>query len=434
MTHPSAETQNCPIPLSQRWEWGSRQAISFLMQQGAENPGVLSLAAGLVDAATLPGELTSTLATELLADPRQARTALQYGSTAGSPRLRDALLQHLASLEQTTVEGLAITSDQLVLTTGSQQLLSLICEVLFNPGDIALVAAPTYFVFLGTLAGVGARVISIPSDASGMRMDALEQTLELCATNGELERVKLIYLVSDFENPSGVCLAEDRRARVVELAQRYSRNQRILVLEDAAYRELRYDGSAPRSIWSFDGAHESVILAQTFSKSYAPGLRVGYGVLPRDLVGPVIDRKGNEDFGSANFNQNLLALALETGRYQQHVASLRDSYRAKRDAIVQAAETWFADLLGVSWLYPQGGLYLWMSLPQHVDTGFDGELFRYAVQTERVMYVPGGLCYSGPADSRPGHQMRLSFGVLNPAEIDTAMQRLARAVRHVLGE
>jgi len=422
-----------PVRFSQRWEWGSRQAISFLMQQGAENPQVLSLAAGLVDAATLPVELTQSLASELLADPAAARAALQYGSTSGSTRLRDALQGHLAQLEGCSVSDLGITRDQLLLTTGSQQLLSLICEILFDPGDIALVAAPTYFGFLGTLAGVGARAIPVASDQDGMCVEALERTLEELATQGELSKVKLIYVVSDFENPSGVCLSGSRRERVVELARQYSRPQRIFVLEDAAYRELRYYGEPIRSLWSFDPAHEFVILAQTFSKSYSPGLRVGYGVLPQELVPALIDRKGNEDFGSAHFNQNLLAVGVESGRYQQHVAGLRDSYRIKRDAIVAAAEKYFGDIPGVSWWPPSGGLYLWMSLPEGSDTRFEGELFQHAVREEQVMYVPGHLCYPGPMEVRPRHQMRLSFGVLSPQEIDTAMLRLSRSVRYVLG-
>ncbi len=418
-----------PIHYSERWKWGSRQAISFLMEQGVDNPDILTLGAGLVDSETLPVEEVARLVAEICRDPQEARAALQYGSTPGSPRLRTALLQHLASLEKCSSEELGISTDQILLTTGSQQFLSLVCEVLFNPGDICFVAAPTYFVFLGTLAGVGARIIPIRSDEHGMVMEELDGEIARLAEAGELHRVKLIYLVSDFENPSGVCLSARRRQQAVQLAQKWSQKQRILILEDAAYRELRYSGEPLPSIWSFDSDHEYVLLAQTFSKSFSPGLRVGYGVVPTELVGPLSDRKGNEDFGSANFNQHLLAKALESGIYTRHVERVRQAYTRKRDAMLQAADRYFRDIPGVHWVQPDGGLYVWMSLPAGLSASFDNELFVHATREEQVMYVPGSLCYTGPMESRPHNQMRLSFGVLEPELIDRAMLHLSRAVR-----
>lgn len=423
-----------PIPLSDRWRWGSRQAISFLMEQGVDNPDILTLGAGLVDSETLPVEEVAQLVSEICRDPAEGRAALQYGSTPGSPRLRSNLLQHLAGLEKCSRQELGISADQILLTTGSQQFLSLVCEVLFNPGDIAFVAAPTYFVFLGTLAGVGAQAIPIRSDEHGMILDDVDREISRLAAAGELHRVKLIYLVSDFENPSGVCLSAERRRQAVDIARKWSTDHRILILEDAAYRELRYSGEAIPSVWSFDPDHQHVMLAQTFSKSFSPGLRVGYGVVPADMAGPLADRKGNEDFGSANFNQHLLARAWETGLYTRHVERVRQAYTRKRDAMLRAADRYFSDIPGVRWVRPDGGLYVWMSLPEQVSTSFDSPLFRYATRQEQVMYVPGDLCYTGPQESRPNHQMRLSFGVLEPSQIDEAMSRLARSVRRFVAE
>lgn len=421
-----------PIELSERWRWGSRQAISFLMEQGVDNPDILTLGAGLVDSESLPVAEVSQLVSEICSDPAEGRAALQYGSTPGSPRLRAALIRHLAKLEGCEPGELHIAPENLLLTTGSQQLLSLLCEVLFNPGDIAFVSSPTYFVFLGTLAGVGARAIPIRSDEHGMVLEDVERELVRLNAAGELHRVKLLYLVSDFENPSGVCLSAKRRQQAVALVRKWSRKQRIMILEDAAYRELRYSGRPLPSIWSFDTDRQHVILAQTFSKSFSPGLRVGYGVVPAELAGPLGDRKGNEDFGSAHFNQHLLARACETEVYARHVARVRQAYTVKRDAMLAAADRYFSDLPGVNWVRPDGGLYVWMTLPDRLPTSFDSPLFRHATRTEQVMYVPGELCYSGPLETRPRCQMRLSFGVLDPVLIDEAMQRLARAVRHFL--
>ncbi|HEY2253935.1 MAG TPA: aminotransferase class I/II-fold pyridoxal phosphate-dependent enzyme, partial [Planctomycetaceae bacterium] len=190
---PELPQQRPKAQLSQRWQWGSRQPISFLMEQAVRNPQVISLAAGLVDQATLPAAEVHSACAALLADETLARQALQYGTTPGADRLRSMLVQHLASLEGCSVDKLGVASDQLILTTGSQQLLSLVSEVLVDPGDVVLVAAPTYFAFLGILNGVGARTIPVASDADGMDTDVLEATLGNLAAAGELARVKLIY-------------------------------------------------------------------------------------------------------------------------------------------------------------------------------------------------------------------------------------------------
>ena len=420
-----------PSPgFSERRFWAQDQAITYLMQQGIENPDCLSLAAGFVDFETLPVELSKKAYAELLSDSHEARKYLQYGTTAGSDRLRNELLKHLAFLEGTTVEELGIDREQLVLTTGSQQLLAILADILFDPGDICLVAAPTYFVFLGVLDGVGAEVISVEGDEDGIQVDALAATLEQLKQEGKLSRVKMLYLVSYYENPTGVSIAAERRQPIVDLVTQYSTDHQIVILEDAAYRELQYDGPVLPSLWSCDPSRSQVVLAQTFSKSFAPGFRTGFGVLPKSLRQAVIDRKGNEDFGSAHFNQNLIATVLEKGWYQEHVGEVCANYRRKRDAMLSALENEFVDLRDqVSWFTPHGGLYVWLSVPESLETGFDSGLFRYATEVEKVMYVPGQLCY--PQAARK-HQMRLSFGVLNPAGIELGIRRLANSIRHFL--
>lgn len=432
MPLPPAAPDPLPVRLSRRWEWGSRQPISFLMQQAVQNPQVISLAAGLVDPFSLPIDETRSAAAALLSDESLARQALQYGTTQGAERLRRQLLSHLAGLERCAVDELGVGIEQLVLTTGSQQLLSLIGEILLDPDDIVLVAAPTYFAFLGTLNGLGAKAIPVATDDGGLRIDALEAELSRIAAAGDLPRVKLIYVVSDYDNPTGRSLAPDRRRELVALARRWSHAQQIFVLEDAAYREIRFDGPELPSVWSFDRKHETVILAQTFSKSFSPGLRVGYGVVPRSLVAPLCDRKGNEDFGSANFNQHLLATVFERGLYPAHVALVREAYRSRRDAMLEAARLHFGAIDGTDWVHPHGGLYVWMTLPDSIDTRLGAPLFPEAMR-EGVMYVPGDVCYAGPAGSRPSHQMRLSYGTQTADRIEDAMRRLARAVRTVAG-
>ena len=420
------------ISFSVRRQQAAEQSIAYLMKQGLENRNVISLAAGFVDEATLPVSLVRESIADILTDDAVGHGVLQYGTTAGFGPLRDNLLTHLARLENGSTSDLNVTSNEIVVTSGSQQLLQHLSDALFDPGDICLVAAPTYFVFLGTLNGVGARTIAVDTDENGMRMDALEAELARLEEAGDLNRVKMIYLVSSFENPSGVTLADDRRKQVVEIAKRWSKQHRILILEDAAYRELRYEGEDGPSIWRYDETRQYVILAQTFSKSFSPGIRVAYGVLPRDLVSAIHDVKGNFDFGSPNLNQRIVSHALRSGKYEQHVAGLQSSYRVKRDAMLAAADEFFSDIPGVSWLRPNGGLYVWMTLPDEVETGFESPLFQHASKKEKVMYVPGEIAYPKGSPLRKRTQMRLSFGVETPEQIHEGMRRLSEAVRHVM--
>lgn len=421
------------LQLSDHAVRSANQAIGFLMQQAVENADCISLAAGLVDEQSLPVETTRETVSELLADASAGRKILQYGTTPGPESLRRVFRNYLAELEHRD-DGLKdLPLSQLVLTTGSQQLLSLVSQALFNPGDICLVAAPTYFVFIDVLQAVGARIVPVTTDDNGMCPDALEQTLREIDAAGQLDRVRLVYLVSYFENPSGISVSAERRPALLDVVQRFSRKTRILLLEDAAYRELRYDGDPLPSIWSFDKDRETVILAQTFSKSYSPGIRVGFGVLPQQLVKVVTDLKGNEDFGSAHLNQHIVARVLKNGAYQRHVELVRDSYRQKRDAMLDAAEQHFRDIPGVSWVHPSGGMYVWMKLPDHIETGFRSELFRRATHVEKVMYVPGELSYPLDWPQRPRCEMRLSFGVQNIVGITEGMRRLATAVKAISG-
>ncbi len=420
------------LRLSDHARRSAEQAIGFLMQQAAENADCISLAAGLVDEQSLPVEIARDATLQLLNDAAAGRRILQYGTTSGPESLRRVFRNYLADLEHRN-DGLKdLPLSQLVLTTGSQQLLSLVTQALFNPGDICLVAAPTYFVFIGVLQAAGAEIVPVASDADGMVPASLEAALRTIEADGRLDRVRLVYVVSYFDNPSGVSLSAERRPELLQITHRYSRNGPILLLEDAAYRELRYEGEPLPSIWSFDESRETVILAQTFSKSFSPGVRVGFGVLPQQLVKAVTDLKGNDDFGSAHLNQHIVARVLRDGSYQHHVEHVRESYRQKRDAMVAAAEREFRNIPGVSWFTPSGGMYVWMKLPESIETGFSSELFRRATQIDKVMYVPGELSYPFDWVERPRCEMRLSFGVQDVAGIEEGMRRLASAVRAVM--
>jgi 2-aminoadipate transaminase len=268
-------------------------------------------------------------------------------------------------------------------------------------------------------------------DEEGMNTDALAELLARLERTGELDRLRMIYVVDYFQNPTGLTLSLRRRRHLLELARRYSRRQRFFILEDAAYRELRYDGADLPSLKSFDTTNEHVILAMTFSKPCAPGLKTGYGLLPRGLAEPLLRLKGNHDFGSSNLTQHLIDRLLETGAYDLHVAELCAVYRRKRDTLLAALAEEFRDDRSVRWTHPHGGLYVWLTFPAEVDTGPDGALMKAAL-AEGVLYVPGQFCYVNGANGPvPTWEARLSFGVAPPEQLREAVRRLARAVKEM---
>jgi 2-aminoadipate transaminase len=413
---------------SQRSAWAADQPIGYLMHKALAHPELISLAAGFVDQASLPVEATRSAATALLQSPDMARAALQYGTCAGDDLLRSQILARLRAADGTNAVEPKL--EQVVLTAGSNQLLFLLAEALLDPGDIVLCDAPTYFVFMGIVKNMGARAIGIASDEGGMRMDALRVELERLEATRELHKVKAIYVMSSFDNPRAVSLAPERRPQVVEIAKAFSREHLVYVIEDAAYRELRYAGSDAPSVLSHDRACDQVVYAGTFSKSFSPGVRVGFGVLPAPLAAAVLDIKGNFDFGSPHLNQRLVSEAMRLGLYEPHVALLRDVYRGKLAIMLEALDTYLAPL-GARYLRPEGGLYVWVELPASVDTAVNAPLFERSVE-EGVLYVPGEYFFSHESGV-PRSFMRLSFGVQSGERIARGVQGLARAIERTLG-
>ena len=374
--------------LSRRAHWaGGDKLISRLMADALASPDLVSLAAGFVDQATLPVEATSRPC-GVVVDPASARAALQYGTTIGHVPLARRFRPHGGG-RRTCGRPPAVV-DQVVITAGSNQFLHLVADTLLDPGDIVLCAAPSYFVFMATLANVGARTVGVEIDSEGMVPEALEEELARRQADGELARVKAIYAITYYDNPTGITTTLARRRQLIEIARRWSREGTIYLIEDAAYRELRYYGDDVPSLYALDEDGDRVIHAGTFSKPYSPGIRVGWGILPPELVEPVLAQKGNVDFGSPHFNQVLMSTVMEMGLFDRHVAAVRESYREKLDATLAAAQ---AELkpLGVQWVRPTGGLYVWLRLPEPIDTGVEGPLFPRAVA--EGAYVPGECCY-----------------------------------------
>lgn len=423
-----------PPPISRSGKSGrtTDSPITYFIQKALETPGLISFAAGLVDEDSLPAADVATAVADLMANPVTARAALQYGSTQGLPALREKLLHLVCAADGVRPAELNLTPNDVVVTTGSQQLLYLLGEVLFDPGDIVIAEAPSYFVYHSLLQSKGARVLTVPMDENGMDVDALEALLERLARSGEISRVKLIYTVDYFQNPTGLTLAEDRRPRLVELARRFSTKHRILILEDAAYRELRYTGPDLPSVKRFDETNEFVVYTSTFSKPCAPGLKTGYALLPPDVQEPMLHLKSSHDFGSTNLAQYIVNRLMDTGAYGRHVEKLRGVYRHKRDLMLEAFGREFAGVPGARWTNPAGGLYVWLTL-DGVNTGPTGPLVPAALDAG-VLYVPGEFGHVPDETGRvPRDECRICFGVADTAQIPEGVRRLREAVDAVTG-
>lgn len=395
-------------------------------------PELVSLAAGFTDSASLPTGETRTLLNDLLRSPKSGRAALQYGTTAGDPLLRRLTAARVRAADGAPARSRRYAPERTIITSGSQQLLYMVTEALCDPGDIVLVEDPTYFVYLGILQshGIGAR--GIPMGRDGLDIAHLEATLAALKRRGELKRVKLLYLVSYFQNPTGVTTGFGKKLAALKLLRHYERaaGHPIYLVEDAAYRELRFAGDDVPSALTLPGAAERVIYGGTFSKPFATGARVGFGLLPPEVHRVVMRIKGNHDFGTSNLLQQLLARALHSGGYDRHLHVLRRRYARKAGVMLAALETHFPRRAG--WWTPQGGLYFWASLPRRVKSGVESKLFRSALQ-HGVLYVPGALCYADdPTRRKPDHELRLSFGGASEANLRAGIARLGDTLRELL--
>ncbi len=371
--------------------------------------GVISFAGGLPDPATFPVEELKAIMAQVL--DREANLVLQYGPTEGDARLRDELVKWLAR------DGIRTTRDRILVTLGSQQGLDLVGRVFLDPGDAVIVDLPSYMAALQVFRSYRVQMVGVPQDASGMRMDVLAQTLAQLA--GEGRRAKLIYVVPDFQNPSGVTLAADRRSRLLELAREY----RTLVVEDNPYRELRFEGAAAPPLAALDGDGR-VIYLSTFSKTLCPGLRIAWMAASDECIQQCVTAKQGIDLCCPALTQAIAAEFCAGGHLARRIPGIVALYRRKRDVMVASLAHEMP--AGVAWTHPQGGLFLWVTLPEGMDTE---RLLREAVEDEGVAYVAGTGFH---ADGGGANTMRLNFSFPSEASIQEGIARLARLIRRHL--
>ena len=402
--------------------------ISWLMKNALSRPKLISLAAGFTDNATLPVIESRKLLDELLRSSKTGQPALQYGTTAGEEPLRQLTAKHLQKLDGS--HDRAHSPERVIITGGSQQFLYMTVEALCDEGDIVLVEDPTYFVFLGILQSRGVRAHGVKLERDGVDLAHLESVLLRLKQSGELRRVKALYLVTYFQNPTGATTALAKKRAALKLLKQFERaaGHPIYLLEDAAYRELRFDhGADVPTALILPGAKDRVIYAGTYSKPYATGVRVGFGLLPEPVYTAVLRIKGNHDFGTANLLQHLLAGALASGLYDRHVAVARKNY-ARKAAVMKAALAKYFPANVEVW-EAGGGLYFWVRLPKGISAGVKSKIFQAALKNH-VLYVPGELCYADdPWRRKPANEMRISFGHARAESIRSGIQRLGAVLR-----
>ena len=414
-------------PLSALGRRTAPPAISWLMATALGRPNLISLAAGFTDNASLPVDLAYEVLGEVLRNPKHGQAALQYGITAGENNLRQLTAKHLQTLD--AGRDPTHTPDRLIITGGSQQLLYMTLEALCDEGDIILVEDPTYFVFLGILQSRGIHARGVRLERDGLDVADLATVLERLKKSGELRRVKALYLVSYFQNPTGASTSLAKKRRALALLKNYeaAAGHPLYLLEDAAYRELRFAGPDIPSALTLPGAARRVIYTGTYSKPFAPGIRLGFGILPEPLFTAVQRIKGNHDFGTANLLQQILAGALASGNYGKHVAKIEKRYGEKARVMKQALAEHFPPAVEI-W-ESGGGLYFWARLPAGVSAGVKSQVFQTALKND-VLYVPGELCYADdPARPKPDTGMRISFGTASEENIREGIRRLGAVLK-----
>jgi DNA-binding transcriptional MocR family regulator len=368
----------------------------------ANRPEVVSLAGGMPYLEGLPLDVIGELAQRVVAT--RGTTALQYGSGQGDETLREQILEVMA------LEGIDAHPDDVVVTTGSQQALDLVTRLFIDPGDVVVAEAPSYVGALGVFRAYEADVVHVPLDADGLIPEALESTLAELSRQGR--RVKFLYTIPNFHNPAGVTLSAERRPRILEIASRYG----VLVIEDNPYGLLGFDGDPIPAMRSTDD--EGVIYLGSFSKTFAPGYRVGWAVAPHAVREKLVLASESAILCPSNASQLAISGYLATCDWKGQVKAFRELYRERRDAMVGALAEHLPD---ATWTVPDGGFYTWVRLPE----GLDAKAMLPRAVTARVAYVPGTAFF---ADGQGADHMRLSFCFPTPERIREGVRRLAGVV------
>jgi 2-aminoadipate transaminase len=374
---------------------GGGEITAILALAGATD--VITFSGGFPDPATFPREVLGEIARDLLA--KDVAVALQYSQTEGLPGLRDYLTGRLE-----TLQGLRPAAGELMVTSGGIDCMELLAKSMVDPGDAVVVEAPSYLGAIMAFRGYEADVRGVPMDSDGMRTDILADLLAAGL------RPKILYTIPDYQNPTGLSLGAQRRTELVELARRY----RFLILEDVAYRELGFADGAPPTLWS--QAPDVVIQAGTFSKTFFPGVRLGWAAGPPEVIAQLVTAKQNSDQCSGALGQRMLEEYGRGGHLDRQLVHSRALYKRRAELMAQALATHMPE--GTTWTTPGGGFFTWVTAPEGIDT----VALSPAATARKVAYVPGRPFYPAAGGAS---QLRLAYSRVADNQIDEGIRRLA---------
>ena len=370
----------------------------------ASRPEIVSLAGGMPNLSALPMDVMASLVHDLIA--RNGAEALQYGNGQGLPKLREQICEVMA------LEGIQANADDIIVTTGSQQALDLISRIFIDPGDVVLVEAPSYVGALGTFKQYEAQVVHVELDNQGLVPEALRQAIKSVRVSGR--KIKFLYLIPNYQNPSGVLLSADRRTEILEIC----RSESIFVVEDNPYGLLGFDLPSPNAMRAEDS--ENVIYLGSFSKTIAPGLRVGWTLVPPSLKEKIVIASESSILCPSNFTQMTISNYLADQPWRDQIATFCGLYKVRRDAMLESLEAHFPT--SATWTKPGGGFYVWVNLPPEIDT----KAMMPKAIVAKVAYVPGTAFY---ADGFGTWAMRLSYCHPTPERIREGVKALGGVVK-----
>jgi 2-aminoadipate transaminase len=397
---------------AQRTQRMGSSAIRELLKL-TEEPDIISFGGGMPAPDVFPADEMREACDRVLRE--FGSLALQYGSTEGFRPLREMIVRHTARY------GIQVTPENVLITSGSQQALDLLGKILINPGDRILVESPTYLGALQAWSAYGAEYVTVPMDENGMVTDALEEALR--------SGPKFIYVLPNFQNPTGFTLSLERRHKLLELADRYG----VPIVEDDPYGQLRYEGENLPSVVDLDSQFRhsgeacysgNVIYLSTFSKILAPGLRLAWVIAPPQVIRKLTQAKQGADLHTATFNQYVAYEVARGGFLDRHILTIREVYGHRRNVMLGAMDAYFPP--GVEWTHPQGGLFLWGILPETINAA---DVLKVAIE-QRVAFVPGAPFYA----TDPRHNtMRLNFSHAVPEKIQEGISRMGKVLYEKMG-
>ena len=384
-----------------------RSAIRELLKL-AQNPEIISFAGGLPAPETFPTDVLADITREVLEE--NGAIALQYGATEGDTKLRELIAANYRN------DGFDITKENVLITTASQQGLDLLGKVFIDPGDKVLVGLPSYLGGLAAFNAYQADMVGIPFDEYGMRSDKIEETLaELKAKN---ESPKFIYIIPDFQNPAGVTMPDFRRKEILEITKKYN----VLIIEDSPYKEIRFEGEHQTSFYALDGSGQVLNLG-TFSKIFVPGFRIGWMIGHPDIIDKFVIAKQSTDLCTSPFVQKIAAKYIEKGYFSKNLKKTIQNYKEKKEVMIKAFEEYMPK--EVTWTNPEGGLFLFITLPEHLDAG---DLFIKAIE-KKVAFVKGSVFH---CDGSGKNTMRINFSFVSKEKNLEGVKRLAQVIREAL--